>query len=232
MRIERPQRPTHLPAYAEACLQALVESGLSHAISLGGAFGLLHYYDYRPTHDVDAWWTDLATSDVRQRVVAGVRAVLEREGETRVRAWGDVVSVELLTDGRAVFSFQVAQRSALLEPLDRADWIDVPLDSLADLLASKMTALVERGAPRDFRDVYSACQAGLTTPVECWAVWAKRQQLAGSDADFDRARLAIETHLARISQYRRLEQIADPQQQAEASEVRRWFEEELLNAAV
>ncbi len=68
MRSERPQRPTHLPEYAEACLQALVESGLSHAISLGGAFGLLHYYDYRPTHDVDAWWTDLATGDVRQHI--------------------------------------------------------------------------------------------------------------------------------------------------------------------
>jgi hypothetical protein len=95
-----------------------------------------------------------------------------------------------------------------------------------------LTALVERGAPRDFGDVYSACRAGLITPVECWAVWAKRQQLAGSDADLDRARLAIETHLARISQYRRLEQIADPGQQAEASEVRRWFEEDLLNATV
>ena len=88
MRSGRPQCPTHLSEYAEACLLALVESGLSHAISLGGAFGLLHYYDYRPTHYVNAWWTDLATSDMRQRVVEAVLAVLQRQGETRVRVWG------------------------------------------------------------------------------------------------------------------------------------------------
>jgi hypothetical protein len=29
------------------------------------ALGLLHYLDYRPTHDVDAWWVPEATSDGR-----------------------------------------------------------------------------------------------------------------------------------------------------------------------
>ena len=53
---KRPRRPTHLPDYAEACLQALADHGMGKKISLGGALGLLHYLDYRPTHDVDAWW--------------------------------------------------------------------------------------------------------------------------------------------------------------------------------
>ena len=50
------QRPKHIPEYAEACLQALAAGNLGEKISLGGAFGLLHYLDYRSTHDVDARW--------------------------------------------------------------------------------------------------------------------------------------------------------------------------------
>jgi hypothetical protein len=48
----------------------------------------------------------------------------------------------LLQAGHKVFSFQIAQRSAQLEPSKPAPWIDVPLDSFPDLVASKMVALV------------------------------------------------------------------------------------------
>jgi hypothetical protein len=63
----------------------------------------------------------------------------------------------------------------------------------------------------------------LTTPGECWSLWRKRELLAGSDANIDRARLAIATHLARIVQHRRLEDIADPQARAQAERLRAWF---------
>ena len=43
--VKRPRRPTHLPDYAEACLQALADHGMGEKISLGGALGLLHYLD-------------------------------------------------------------------------------------------------------------------------------------------------------------------------------------------
>jgi hypothetical protein len=43
-----------------------------------------------------------------------------------------------------------ARRSARLEEPVPAGWIDIPLDSLADLVASKIAALIERGAPHDF----------------------------------------------------------------------------------
>jgi hypothetical protein len=102
------------------------------------------------------------------------------------------------------------------------------LDSFPDLLASKMVALVERGAPRDVRDI-AVCQAGLATPQECWELWRRRQRLAGSDTDSARARLAVETHLARIAQRRPLKEIADPAARAEAERVRRWFVQELLD---
>ena len=104
------------------------------------------------------------------------------------------------------------------------------LDSFPDLVASKMVALVERGAPRDFRDVHALCQAGLTTPHECWTFWQRRQQLAGSDTDTDRARLAVETHLTRIAQHRPLDRIADSRQRVEAAQVRAWFAQEFLDA--
>lgn len=226
-----PSRPAHLPEYSEACLQALAEHGLADRISLGGALGLLHYLDYRPTHDVDAWWTDAATAEDRRRVIQVVEVALQNFGPFKTRAWGDVTSIELQQAGKTVFSFQVARRSALLEPPSPAPWTDVLLDSFSDLVAGKMAALIERGAPRDFRDIHAICNAGLITARECWALWARRQQSAGSDVDYQRARLALETHLTRIAQHRRLEQIADPREREEARQVRVWFEGEFFNAA-
>jgi hypothetical protein len=228
--IMQPRRPANLSGYAEACLQALAERDLGEKISLGGALGLSHYLDYRPTHDADAWWSPSATAADRHRVIEVITDVLSAFGQVNTRAWGDVVSIELSAEGKRIFSFQIAQRSAQLEPSEPMPWTHVLLDSFADLLASKMVALVERGAPRDFRDVYSLCHAGLATPQQCWALWRKRQRLASSDTDGDRARLAIETHLARIAQHRPLEQIDDIGQRAEAQQVRGWFSGEFLNA--
>jgi predicted nucleotidyltransferase component of viral defense system len=132
--------------------------------------------------------------------------------------------------GQVVFSFQVAIRSAQIEPVTTAPWVDISLDSLTDLVASKMVALVERGAPRDFRDIYTLCQRGQVTARECWRLWRERQQLAGSDPDPHRARLAIETHLSRIAQHRPLTDIAEPAQRAAAASLRCWFSQEFLDA--
>jgi len=225
-------RPTHLPGYAELCLEALAAKGLGHKISLGGAFGLLHYLDYRQTHDVDAWWDPSASPEERRRVVEVIDAALRTAGRVRVRTWGDVVSVELLRGAKKVFSFQIAKRSAQLEESRPAPWTEVLLDSFADLVANKMNALVERGAPRDFRDVYTVCQHGLVSPAECWRLWRQRQELAGASTDARRARLAVETHLARIVRHRPLAAITDPADRAAAERARRWYQTELLDALV
>ncbi len=47
METPQPRRPQYLPDYSEMCLQALVDRGLAEHISLGGAFGLLHYLGSR-----------------------------------------------------------------------------------------------------------------------------------------------------------------------------------------
>jgi hypothetical protein len=225
-----PQRPTHMPEYATVCLQALVAHGLADCISLGGAFGLMHYLDYRPTHDVDAWWSENASPREQQQVVEVLQTTLQAFGQVHIRSWGEVVSVELRQAGATVFGFQIARRSAQLEPSQSTPWIDVPLDSFADLVASKMVALVERGAPRDLRDIYMLCQERLITPADCWRLWQRRQTLAGSDADPHRAELAIQTHVARIAQYRPLDRIEDPEQRDEAKRVRAWLQGEFLDA--
>ncbi len=226
----KPTRPSHLSGYAEKALAAIAAAGLGHTISVGGALGLLHYLDYRFTHDVDAWWSPSATDENRDRLLRTIEAALQPYGEVRTKHWGEVASLVLKSGGKTVFSFQIATRSAQLEPSTTLPWTDVGLDRLPDLVASKMVALVERGAPRDFRDLHALCQAGLATPLECWRLWAQRQQKAGSDTDPHRARLAVETHLARISRHRPLEGIAEPGQKAEAERVRFWFKEEFLHA--
>jgi hypothetical protein len=223
-----PNRPKDLSSYARACLEALVQARFAHRISLGGAFGLFHYLDYRQTHDVDAWWHEAATESQRREVIGALERALSAFGETRSRAWGDVVSVELVKDGKAVFNFQIAARSARLEQPTRAGWIDVPLDTLADLVASKMVALVERGAPRDFLDVYTLCQSDVLSVSECWALWKRRQSLAGSDTDGARARLAVETHLQRIALHRPLESIVETSERQQAQQVRDWVSEVFL----
>lgn len=224
--LESPRKPENISIYATACLDALSEAGLGNLLSIGGAFGLLHYWDYRSTHDVDGWWKAESSAQEREAVVALLESTLARYGEVRTRRWGEVVSVELRENARTVFSFQIAERSAQLEESVAAGWMGVPIDSLSDLIAGKMNALVERGAPRDFRDIYTVCQAGLVSPKRCWELWRQRQLLASGDADMKRANLAVTTHLERIEHSRPLERITDSGQRAEAEQVRKWFREE------
>jgi len=226
------QRPKHFPELAELCLEAITTHGLGHEISLGGGFALLHYLDYRQTHDIDAWWMPSASPQERQQVVAVIEAALRSAGEVTVRSWGDVVSIELLRNARKVFSFQIASRTAQLDEPEPAPWTDILLDGFDDLIASKMNALVERGAPRDFLDIFRVCQEGLVSPAECWHLWRRRQQLAGVSSGAHRARLAVETHLARIIVQRPLAAIADADDRVTAEQARAWYETELLDALV
>ena len=225
-----PKRRTNIPPYSDICLRALHEQNLGSKISLGGAFGLMHYFEYRSTYDVDAWWDPSATGEDQRQVTSLLENTLRTFGEVHTRSWGDVVSIELKSDSKKVFTFQIARRSAQLEPSVPSPWYDIPLDSLNDLVANKMVALVERGAPRDFLDIYHLCQEGLYTSEQCWQLWQKRQQLAASDKSATRANMALQTHLARIEQHRPLFQISDPIARQSAQKVRAWFKKEFSDA--
>ena len=225
-----PRPPQNIPSFAQECLNALAGAGLGHYVSLGGAFGLAHYYEYRTTHDLDAWWTSEANREARAHVVAVIEQTLTAFGQTRTRAWGDVVSVELRQDGRTTFSFQIAARSALLRDEVTGVWQgDIRVDSFDDLHASKMTALVNRGAPRDFLDIYTLCNTGQTSIAACWRLWQERQQLSGEDDDLGRATLAVRANLARIEAARPLAEQPNGATDIRSAAVRAWFEQEFLN---
>jgi hypothetical protein len=210
-------------------LAALAASGRGRYISLGGAFGLSHYIEYRQTKDVDAWWVESATSAERAAIITVLQDALRPFGEVRTRAWGDVVSVELQEESSTVFSFQIAERSAELEvPLSGVWPGEIGVDSLRDLVASKMVALVERGAPRDFLDIYTLCTKGQCSAVDCWQWWTTRQAKAKENVDRKRAALAVRTHLARLEQVRPLAGIADAEQRTVAGALRAWFEMDFL----
>jgi hypothetical protein len=202
-------------------------------VSIGGAVGLSYYHEYRSTADVDAWWSPRAGNEERARVLAAVTETLRAFGEVRRRSWGDVSSIELLEEGKVTFSFQVASRSALLrEPLP-APWPSgLLLDSFEDLAASKMEALVNRGAPRDFRDIHAFCREGLATVSELWELWARRRTAAGEEADRAQAALAVWTHLERIERARPLERLAEADAREAAAQLRGWFRGSFLHGLV
>ena len=75
MKTIQPKQPNHLSPYAKACLEALVNANLADCISLGGAFGFFHYFDYRPTHDVVAWWSETVTNAEKKDVIASFNTV-------------------------------------------------------------------------------------------------------------------------------------------------------------
>lgn len=194
--------------------------------------GLLHFLDYRSTNDLDAWWQRDATGAERREVEEVVTEALSAYGEVRIRRWGDVVSIELLEGAKKIFSFQVAERSSQLEPSTQLPWIRISSDAWNDLVASKMVALIERGTPRDFRDIYAVCRHELIEPETCWELWRTKEQLGARDATSSRARLALETHLTRLSQLRPLEKIAGVAERQGAESVRLFFAKDFLDALV
>jgi len=90
-----------------------------------------------------------------------------------------------------------------------------------------MTALIERGAPRDFLDIYEICNKKLVTISRCWELWQEREIKRGViEPDQLIGYEAILLHLRRIEKSRPLETIADLNQRNHANQVRVWFKNE------
>lgn len=222
-----PTRPSSLNAYMLACLEAVRDCGSGHAVSIGGAIGLSHYHEYRSTNDVDAWWTDDVPEAQQNRILSSIEAALSGYGTVEARRFGEVVSIELVVAGKVEFSFQIARRSALLRLPQDSPWPPVLLDSLEDLIASKVTALIERGAPRDFVDIHQCCLQGLCAVADCWNLWQERESRRGvTDPDSRVAREAVLLHLSRIERQRPLDSIAIPDNREQARVLREWFKNE------
>jgi len=90
-----------------------------------------------------------------------------------------------------------------------------------------MSALIERGAPRDFLDIYTLCNKKVVTIPQCWQLWKEREIKRGRGApDFRFGCEGLLLHLSRIERMRPLKEISDPQKRKQAEALRKWFQYE------
>jgi len=218
-----PKKPEHLAAFATAFLERLQDHPEAEQFVLGGYFALKHYLDYRETGDVDAWWR----SREDPRALAAARDAFSQTASefsysVRERGWGETVSLEAVDDkGSQVFSFQVAVRSVQIEDPIASPWGRFPIETLDDNIASKMQALVARGAPRDFVDIKAVADAGLISVGRCWELWAAKDP----GIEVDDARLRVRSHLERIEARMPIDRVP-AERRVEARGLRVWFRDE------
>ncbi len=224
----QPTPPRELNALAAEVLSKLRgQPGAEHLI-IGGGVALQHYCPHRPTVDLDGWWRDRARHETEVLLEGVLCAMAQAHGLTyQRRAFGDTQSFELVQGGQKVFTVQIALRSvALDEPLPSA-WTPVLIETFRDNLGAKMNALVGRGAPRDFTDVFEVCYRGLATPEDCWSLWQQKNP----DQEVSAARSRVLLHLEQIAARRPLNSLADPAERKRAQRLRAWVQRRLCDSA-
>jgi hypothetical protein len=227
----KPKRPQELDPLAAELLKGLAAYPAARQIVLGGYFALKHYCDYRPTHDVDAWWDSAGGERDREAARKALGEVLTGIGrghgfELVCRRFGDTESCVMSRAGKRVFSFQISARTVQLDPYQPSPWPPLQIETLADNVGSKMNALVQRAAPRDFVDVKHLVASGLVTPAECWHLWARKNP----DLDVAAAQVEVARHLQELELRRPLASIADGAERARARATRAWFRDEFLKS--
>jgi hypothetical protein len=217
-----PRKPEHPDPFAAAFLDRLKDRPEAEQFVLGGYFALKHYLDYRDTGDVDAWWRtrqDAQALAVARQVFAETAA--EFGYTVRERSWGETVSLEALDGANKAFSFQVSIRSVEIGEPVPSPWGRFPIETLDDNVASKMMALVARGAPRDFVDIKELVDAGLVSVARCWELWSEKK----SGIELDDARVRVQTHLARIEARMPIERLPVERRET-AADLRAWYRNE------
>lgn len=213
-------RPHRLDPLAERVLSLLAGRPEAGQIVLGGYVALQRHIDYRDTHDIDAWWKARADPDAERAIREAMETTAREHGlELRERRFGDTLSFELLAGGQHRFSFQIALRSVALEPPEPSPWPPVAIETLADNIGAKMNALVNRGAPRDFVDLYMVVERGLATVQRCWELW----QAKNPGGSIGAARQNVLLHLSALEARRPLATIADSVERDRVRQIRDWF---------
>jgi len=218
-------KPAAIDPRAVRALSLLAGRPEAAEIVLGGYFALQHYTSYRHTHDIDAWWKTRAVPASEQAIRKAMRQVAAEEGgELRERRFGDTLSFELVRAGKREFSFQIAVRAIGLEEPTASPWPPVLIETIVDNLASKMNALVDRGAPRDFTDIKHAVDEGLVTVAGTWDLWVRKNP----GENLDSAKQKVLLHLSGLEGRRPLEAIRDIAERERAQAAREWFKQEFL----
>jgi hypothetical protein len=215
-----------LDPIAADLLTELAQRGNAAQVVVGGGVALKFFVDFRQTHDLDVWWLGEPTPEAFRSIEETVQAVASRRGfEVRVRKGSEVLSYDFEADGNRKFSFQIAPRDRWLGGVIDSPFPPVPVESFSDNIASKMTALVERCAPRDLVDVYEVVRRKLVSVQECWALW--KQKHPGLDVNDAKATFAKK--LAELIARTPVERFA-PSEREQALERRRFFEGLFLKA--
>ena len=213
------RKPQHPDAFAVAFLERLQERPEAEQFVLGGGFALKHYLDYRDTADIDAWWRSAPDDEALNAAQEAFADAAARFGYSmRRRESGRTTSIEALDGNRKVFSFQVAVRDVALDQPVASPWGRFPIETADDNVGAKMNALVNRGAPRDFRDIREIVRAGIASAERCWELWAAKNP----GRDLGEARREVQRLLAGIEARRPLERLPAGERQA-AAERRAWF---------
>lgn len=223
-----PRVPDHIHPLAREVLERLARQPAGRGVIIGGGVALQHYCEFRGTLDLDAWWSADASEATERLIEAAMTEVAERNGlELAVRSWRETWSYELkrLDTRRAVFSFQISRRSVELEPPLESAWAPVRIETFSDNLGAKMSALVDRGAPRDFLDVYEVCRRDLVSVDDCWDLWRRKNP----GLTIDEGKVRILHHLETLSARRPLESIPDASSRESARVVRQWIRSSLCN---
>jgi predicted nucleotidyltransferase component of viral defense system len=235
MESPQPKIPAHLDPLAKEMLDRLrAHPEAARHVILGGYFALKHYLDYRNTADIDGWWSSDTAPNDQRLVLECLRSIAHeiagRHGLTvkeRVSSTSDVASIEFQRDGRAIFSFQIAARAIELTPplTDKSPWSPIPIETLEENIASKMNALVSRGAPRDFQDIRRLVEEHIIAIDDAWSLWQAKNP--GND-DLAEAKQQVMRRMHAIELRRPLESIpAD--ERAAAAKARCWVYQELTH---
>ena len=215
-----PKTPKNLNPLARELLESLAGHAEAAEIVLGGGVALSHYLEYRDTVDVDAWWRVERREEVSRFLERCMMELATRHGLTyRRRSWGETESLELMRGSQKTFSFQISKRTLYLDAAIPAEWQPLWIETLRDNVASKMTALVERGAPRDMRDIFELCARGITSREECWKLWKRKNPERDEREGPEKALFYIE----RLEQQRPLEKMQSQEERDRAASLRSWF---------
>ena len=215
-----PKPPQNLHPLSRELLESLAGHAEASEIVIGGGVALSHYLEYRDTVDLDAWWRTEPKADVLAFLEAAMQALATRHGlDYRRRTWGETESLELLRGSQKQFSFQISKRTLYLDEAIPAVWQPVWIETLRDNVASKMTALVQRGAPRDFMDIHQLCTLGVMSMEQCWGWFTEKNP----GISVDEAKRKIITRLAMIETTRPLEKIQPRDAREKAALVRAWY---------
>lgn len=232
MRDVQPTRPANLDPLASNMLERLQATPEAAHIVIGGGVALNCYAPPRLTRDVDAWWSRHTDAADRSSTVARIREIANDVARPtqltvseRAPSTSEVVSIELQANRKTVFSFQIAPRDVELESpiVSGSPFAPIALETLADNLGAKMTALVARGAPRDFQDVYNVVRTGIARPDELWGLYERKNP--GHDVAIAKAQVA--QRLGDIEMRRPLDSI-EPSLRGEAGELRAWVRQGLV----